>query len=341
MLVDGNGKPQIPARIVLGSIVFFIIVVFCYGCYHSQAKAVEDNMSDIVYVRIASGMTTEDVADVLQKQKIISSKYKFILLTKINGMDGKFKIGTYALMPGMDIRDILSKLVEGSTSVVRFTIPEGYDVRQIAARLDKEGIISEQAFLQAAKSFIPIKDFPYSEGIKYKAEGFLFPDTYEVADDVDADYILQMMSDNFAKHINYDMQQKASTMNLSIYDLITLASLVEKEARFSEDRPIIAQVFFKRLRLGMPLQSDATLQYIMRETKEDVSIQDTKISSPYNTYEHRGLPPGPIACPGMAAIEAVLDPADTDYLYFVADRQGHNHYAQTYDEHLHLVDMVR
>ena len=123
--------------------------------------------------------------------------------------------------------------------------------------------------------------------------------------------------------------------------MITLASLVEKEARYDEDRPIIAQVFFKRLELGMPLQTDASLQYLMDAPKEDVLISDTKIESPYNTYQNLGLPPGPIASPGMAAIEAVLYPADTDYLYFVADRDGHNHYSHAYSDHLDLVDQVR
>jgi len=128
---------------------------------------------------------------------------------------------------------------------------------------------------------------------------------------------------------------------LSLYDLAILASLVEKEVRYPEDRAVVAQVFFKRLQLNMPLQTDASLQYLMDAPKEDVSIEDTQIDSPYNTYQHAGLPPGPVANPGMEAIEAVLNPADTDYLYFVADRQGHNHYSSTYDEHMELVNQYR
>ena len=128
---------------------------------------------------------------------------------------------------------------------------------------------------------------------------------------------------------------------MSVYDLITLASLVEREVRYPEDRPIVAQVLLKRLKMNMPLQTDATLQYLMDAPKEEVSIEDTQIDSPYNTYQHVGLPPGPIANPGMASIEAVLHPAETDYLYFVADRHGHNHYAYTYEEHLNLVNRYR
>lgn len=150
-----------------------------------------------------------------------------------------------------------------------------------------------------------------------------------------------MMSEDFDTRLTPELRARAQEMNLSIHDLITLASLVEKEARYAEDRPIIAQVFFKRLKLGMPIQSDTTLQYLMNAPKEDVSIKDTKIDSPYNTYQNKGLPPGPIASPGMAAIKAVLYPADTDYLYFVADRQGHNHYSTNYADHQVIVEQVR
>ena len=137
------------------------------------------------------------------------------------------------------------------------------------------------------------------------------------------------------------MRERAKEEGLSIYDLITLASIVEKEVRYPEDRPIVAQVFFKRLKLDMPLQTDASLQYLMDTPKEDVSIADTKIDSPYNTYQHKGLTPGPIANPGIESINAVLYPADTNYLYFVADRSGHNHYSDNYEEHLKLVNQYR
>ena len=152
---------------------------------------------------------------------------------------------------------------------------------------------------------------------------------------------MKILADEFDRKLTPEMREKAEQMNLSIYDLTTLASLVEREVRYPEDRAIVAQVFLKRLQMKMPLQTDATLQYLMDTPKEDVSIEDTKINSPYNTYQHEGLPPGPIASPGLDAINAVLNPADTDYLYFVADRSGRNHYANTYEEHLELVNQYR
>ena len=150
-----------------------------------------------------------------------------------------------------------------------------------------------------------------------------------------------MMSRDFDQRLTRKMRERAKEENLSIYELIILASLVEKEARYEEDRAIIAQVLLKRLAIGMPLQSDATLQYLLDAPKEDVTLKDTEMDSPYNTYQHRGLPPGPVANPGTASIEAVLWPAKTDYLYFVADREGHNYYSHTYEEHDAIVQKVR
>ena len=169
----------------------------------------------------------------------------------------------------------------------------------------------------------------------------MFPDTFEVEDELSAKEILSLMTNDFDTRMTAGLRARAKEMDLSIYELVILASLVEKEARYDEDRPIIAQVFLKRLKMNMPLQSDTTIQYLLDAPKEDVTYADTEIDSPYNTYQHYGLPPGPIASPGMDAIEAVLYPADTDYLYFVADRQGHNHYSKTYDEHLEIVERVR
>ena len=232
-------------------------------------------------------------------------------------------------------------MLNGKTAAVRVTIPEGLNVREMAKRFAEAGLVDEDEFLKVAKTFAP---YDYIESVPqadYRIEGFLFPDTYDFSNDATPESIMQKMADEFDRKLTPEMRRQAKEKHLSIYELITLASLVEKEARFPEDRPMIAQVFFKRLAINMPLQTDTTLQYLLDAPKEDVSIEDTKMESPYNTYQHYGLPPGPIACPGMASIEAVLNPADTDYLYFVADRNGHNHYTNTYDEHLEVVNRVR
>ena len=294
-----------------------------------------------IYITVKPGMDADAIAGQLLAHGVIDSKFSFWWQVKTGGLQDKFMAGTYLLHPGMKTEDAIGKLISGETTSIKFTIPEGFGIKEIAERLSDEGLVNKEKFLKLAKDYAPYDYVEKHENARYAAEGFLFPDTYEIQSDLSEKEIMAMMAKDFDQRLTKKLRARAEEMNLSIYDLVTLASLVEKEARYEEDRPIIAQVFFKRLRIGMPLQSDTTLQYLLDAPKEDVSIADTKMESPYNTYQNYGLPPGPIASPGMAAIEAVLYPADTDYLYFVADRQGHNHYSNTYAEHLAIVDEVR
>ena len=311
-----------------------------FGTTHVIERSDRDAKENI-YMVVKPGTTASEISDHLTRLGVIDSRLRFWWLMKIQGDAQKFKTGTYAFAPHMDEQAVLDKLVSGDTTVVRFTIPEGFGIKEIAKRLADEGLVDEQEFLAEAKDFAPYDYMKKRPNERYAAEGYLFPDTYEIHSEVTPEAIMKMMAEDFDTRLTPALRQQAAEKGLSIHDLITLASLVEKEARYDEDRPIIAQVFFKRLQMGMPLQSDTTLQYLMAGPKEDVSIEDTKIDSPYNTYQHAGLPPGPIASPGMKSILAVLNPASTDYLYFVADRQGHNHYSQTYDEHLAIVEQVR
>lgn len=326
------------------AIVVFVLLstglFLAFGTSHVIERSDRDAKENI-YMVVKPGTTASEISDRLMTLGVIDSRLRFWWLMKLQGDASKFKTGTYAFSPHMDEQAVLDKLVAGDTTVVKFTIPEGFGIKEIAKRLADEGLVDEQEFLAEAKDFAPYDYMKKRPNERYAAEGYLFPDTYVIHSDVSAEGIMKMMAEDFDTRLTPELRQQAAAKGLSIHDLVTLASLVEKEARYDEDRPIIAQVFFKRLQLGMPLQSDTTLQYLMSGPKEDVSIEDTKIDSPYNTYQHEGLPPGPIASPGMKSILAVLNPANTDYLYFVADRQGHNHYSQTYDEHLAIVEQVR
>lgn len=326
--------------------VFIVLVGGGFGLYLAFGTTAVMQRSDRdaqenIYMTVKSGTTASEISDKLTKLGVIDSKMRFWWLMKLQGDANKFKTGTYAFKPHMDEQAVLDKLVAGDTTIVKFTIPEGFGVKEIAKRLADEGLVDENEFLEKAKNYAPYSYMKKGPNVRYAAEGYLFPDTYELQSDATPEIIMKMMTQDFDNRLTPEMRQQAAAMGLSIHDLITLASLVEKEARYDEDRPIIAQVFLKRLQIGMPLQSDAPLQYLMAGPKEDVSLADTKIDSPYNTYQHQGLPPGPIASPGMKAINAVLHPAATDYLYFVADRQGHNHYSTTYEEHEAIVEQVR
>ena len=294
-----------------------------------------------IYIEVKPGMTADDIGRILAERHVVAHRYYFWLLAKTNGVEGSFQTGTYKLHRQMEAREVLEMLVHGKTAPLRFTIPEGFNVNEIAERLGQEGIAPTEDVKAEAVQFAPYRYMEKTAAATYQAEGFLFPDTYEIEPGMTARDILLMMARNFDERLTEDMRRRAADMGLSVFDLVTLASLVEKEARFEEDRAIIAQVFLERLRIGMPLQSDTTIQYLLHAPKEDVTFADTEIASPYNTYQHIGLPPGPIANPGTASLEAVLYPADTDYLYFVADREGHNHYSRTYSDHLVLVEQVR
>ncbi|BEU87790.1 endolytic transglycosylase MltG [Selenomonas sp. TAMA-11512] len=299
------------------------------------------NAGTPIYFEVHPGMTANEIAASLEDKGIIESRFKFWWVVKLNDASEQFKVGTYAFSAGMEPKEVIRELMQGETVTIQFVIPEGFTVDDIAKRLDAQGIVKQEDFLREAKSYRPFDYVDPPSNVRYDAEGFLFPDTYIIGGDTGVKEILDIMSKDFDQRLTLEMRHRAKEKNLSIYELITLASLVEKEARYDEDRPIIAQVFLKRLEIGMPLQSDATLQYLMDAPKEDVLISDTKIDSPYNTYQNAGLPPGPVANPGLDSIEAVLEPSDTEYLYFVADRDGHNYYSYTYSEHLATVDQVR
>ncbi|MBD3878905.1 MAG: endolytic transglycosylase MltG [Quinella sp. 1Q5] len=294
-----------------------------------------------INVKIREGLSTAEIAERLAEKDIIDSSLRFRLFARLYGYDDKFRPGAYTFTANMSDEEVFEKLLTGEKTVIRFTVPEGFGVKEIAERLYNLDLVDKEEFLKAAADFAPYDYMRKRQNVFFAAEGFLFPDTYNVESDIEIDEILKLMAGTFDDRLTPTMRVTAEKMGLSVYDLITLASLVEREVRFPEDRPIVAQVLLKRLKLNMPLQTDATLQYLMDAPKEEVSIEDTQIDSPYNTYQHTGLPPGPIANPGMASITAVLHPADTDYLYFVADRMGHNHYAYTYEEHLNLVNHYR
>ena len=339
----GKGTPLqkkivfgIPALAILFvMVVAFVIIPLAGSSSYTGERGVP------VYFTVRPGMSVSEIGKELYERGIIDSEMKFWWTAKLNGFENKVKSGTFAMQTGMTPRDALEILVYGNTVTIRFTIPEGFSVRDIAQRLDDEGLVKADAFISLAKTYRPYPYVEEHENVRYAVEGFLFPDTYEINGQFDAARIMQMMAENFDRRLTKEMRDRAREMDLSIYELVTLASLVEKEAYHEEDRPIIAQIFLKRLRLGMPLQADPTVQYLLDAPKEDLLYRDTEIASPYNTYQNVGLPPGPIASPGTASLNAVLHPADTNYLYFVADRNGNNYYATNYADHLDLVERVR
>lgn len=292
------------------------------------------------YVHVQSDMDAAEIANTLYDDGFIQSPIWFRLTAKVTGQDSALKEGEYVLDSHMSLQQIFQKLTSGKSEAARLVIPEGYTVRQIAKAVAQLGTISEDDFLQAAKDTSAL--YPYMQGkrgaVTFPTEGFLFPDTYFIPNSATAQDVVAMMLKNFDRRLTTDMREKISQKNLSIYQFVTLASLVEKEAKFDADRPLIASVFFNRLAAHMKLQSDASISYAMGSHKAAYSIAETQYASPYNTYMYEGLPPGAIGNPGMDSMLAVLNAPATQYLYFVADGDGHNYFATTYDEHLKNVE---
>ncbi len=291
------------------------------------------------YVLVKDDMTAKEISDELHDKGLVAHPTLFRLAAMVTGQAGELKKGEYRISTNMSIHEMLGKITSGHSEAEQVVIPEGYTVRKIAKLLDERHIVSEDEFLAAANDSQLL--YPYMKGnrkVSFVTEGFLFPDTYFIPTDSTGEDIVKMMLKNFDDHVPQEMKEQIGKTNLSIYQFVTLASLIEKEAKFEQDRPLIASVFLNRLQKGMKLQSDASISYAMGSYKTAYSIDETEYDSPYNTYRYAGLPPGPICNPGLECMTAILKAPKTEYLYFVADKDGHNHFAVTYDEHMNNVE---
>ncbi|MBP2625533.1 MAG: aminodeoxychorismate lyase [Firmicutes bacterium] len=316
---------------------FICLVSVIYGLRQSATSVAGDNF----VILVKPGMVANDIGGLLYEQGAIKSIFLFQIVSKVQGMESSLQAGEYVFSKNMTMQQIVAMLARGETSYQQITIPEGYTVEQIAKLLQEKQLGSASLFKKAAQSFVPytymVND---NSNVIYKAEGYMFPNTYRITKGTTEEQILGMMTLQFDQQFTGSMRARANEIGLSIKDVIIMASLVEKEAQLPGDRPLIAGVFLNRLKQNMPMQSCATIQYILGYPKPELTVQDTEISSPYNTYQHIGLPPGPIANPGIAAINAVLYPQNTDFVYFVADKQGAHHFSKTYEEHLIAIEQV-
>jgi UPF0755 protein len=314
-------------------LVFFMI-------YEFAATPVAAVANSEVNVTIKQGMTSDEIGQVLYDKGLFPSAMIFRLYARMYGLEHSLQAGDYLFDKDMTIRHMVDMMARGETASRTLLVPEGYTIDQIAQLVEKTKIGKAQMFKQLAVNYAPYDDMVSSADVTYKAEGYLFPATYQFSSGVTEQQVLDAMTTQFHNRFTPEMVSRAAEEGLSVRQVVILASLVEKEAQKEADRSVIAGVFLNRLRQAMPLQSCATIQYILGYPKAELSVQDTELPSPYNTYQHNGLPPGPIANPGMASIMAVLYPAQTDYLYFVADKQGAHHFSKTYEEHLLAIQQV-
>ena len=304
-------------------------------------KPIDPSNQQKVIVTIPEGSSTRKIADELKKHNLIKNELIFLIYVKSKGTEGLFKAGNYALSKSMAMREIIEGIVEGRSLVqtVKFTIPEGFTVEQIAEKLAEQGIISEQRFLSLAKKgafdYEFLNRIPNDSEIKYRVEGYLFPKTYEVVKGATEEEIINVMLAQFQKEWSEKWNPILKKRRLTQHHVMTLASLIEKEARVDSERTTLAGVIQNRINKKMDLQIDATIQYILGKPKAQLAYRDLKVKSPYNTYINSGLPPGPIANPGIKSIEAALFPDPHDYYFYVTkkDGTGEHYFAKNYTDH--------
>jgi len=281
-------------------------------------------------VVVQSGQGFKALSTFLHQKGMILHPVKFRLFARIKGYDKRIKAGEYMLSSAMTPKKILETMVDGKVYLHRLTIPEGYTLRQIAQAVETEGLASEADFLKAATN----TDLVHANGIDAQTfEGYLFPDTYYFPMGITPEDIISTMVKRFWSVFKPEWEEQAKILGLTIHQVITLASIIEKETAVADERPIISSVFHNRLKRNMRLESDPTVIYGMGDYNGNITRKDLERPTPYNTYTIKGLPPGPISNTGVKAIEAALYPADTKFLYFVSRNDRTHHFSTNFRDH--------
>lgn len=311
---------------------------------HYKTKKIEN--AENIEIEIPEGAYLSKIANILYESGIIKYPDKFITFAQNEGNSNKYKYGIFTLNVNMSYEEIseVLKQVGKTANSVKVTIPEGYELRQIISLCIENGIGTEEGFKKAIEN--TTFDYWFLKDIKKSdvyLEGYLFPATYTFSKDISEEDALKQMLEKFDSSFTEDMAARAKELNMSVHQIITLASIVEREAANDSERDMVASVFYNRLnsKTYPYLESCATVQYILKERKAVLSNEDTKIDSPYNTYKNPGLPPNPIASPGLESIKATLYPAETDYLFFVLGNDGKHVFSKTYNEHLNAISKIR
>ncbi|MEJ5365014.1 MAG: endolytic transglycosylase MltG [Desulfosoma sp.] len=298
-----------------------------------------DGLRPPAAVVLPSGMNAHAVASVLEKEGVVSDGTLFYWYARIHGLADKMKAGEYRFPPGVSPRVVLDTLVQGKVVVHKVTIPEGATLKDVARLVAKTGLVDANHIVDLAQD----RHLMISLGVRDAGslEGYLFPETYLFRrTDRPRDMVRRMVLE-FWRRFSPERQAQARQMGFTVHQAVTLASLVEKEAVVDAERPVIAGVFLNRLQRDMPLQSDPTAVYDLEDFAGPIRRRHLDRESPYNTYLHKGLPPGPICNPGEKSLRAVLDPKKNAYLYFVSNNDGTHTFSATYDEHLQAVARFR
>lgn len=312
-----------------------------YREYQSTGAGTEETVT----IDIEQGETTWDIAGKLKEQELIDYEVVFYLKARNTGAAGKLRYGTFTFQKESGLVEILEVLTTGGAQKdsVMFTIPEGYTVELIAAKLEKENICTEAEFLEAVEKqydYWFLENLPADESIRFSLQGFLYPETYAITDDMDAEDIVKVMLNQFDSLFTEEMKSQLDSLGKSVYEIVTEASIIERETMIEDEKVMVAGVIKNRMEIGMKLQMCPTALYPITEgmyTKKTVTYEDTMYDSKYNTYMYAGLPVGPICCPSISSVWAALNPAEHEYLYYHTDEEkndGSHIFTKTYEEHL-------
>ncbi|MBI5405331.1 MAG: endolytic transglycosylase MltG [Candidatus Kerfeldbacteria bacterium] len=319
-----------------------ILVVAAVGWFFVELQPVEKNSEATVAVTIEANSGVNAIATKLEEQGLIRSRLAFQVAVVLAGIGKDLQAGTYEFTRGQSATAIARAMSKGpDTKEVELTVVEGWTIKQIGQQLEKEGLGTAQGFIVTAsthdsRDLFPNEPFDFLSGRPTTAtlEGYLFPDTYRFFPDATAQDVVKKLLLNFGTKLTSTLRGEIAAQGRTIHEVVTLASIVEREVRTDRDRGLVADIFWRRLGIGMPLQSDATVNYVTGKSALQPTLTDTEVDSPYNTYRVRGLPPGPIGNPGLASLTATIRPITNDNLYFLTDSSGAVHYAKTYEDHL-------
>ena len=316
-------------------LVIIFVVVFFY--YQSEVSTPNHNDAGEKQFEIASGQGIGDIADNLEEQGFLDNKLMFKIYIQFNGYRSKFQEGKFTLKTDLSIKELVSDLIETRRTFEEqdIVLIEGWSIKEMDEHLTNTEIIEKGSLIDYFET-VKNEDYEFLSDREHKddLEGYVYPDTYRIYVGSSVEKIGEKMLANFDSKLTEEMRDVIKKQGKSIYDVITLASIVEKEMFGYENRRIVAGVFNNRLEIGMPLQSDATVNYITKKGIAAPSLDDIAIENPYNTYKNRGLPPGPICNPSIEAIKAVIYAEDTDYVYFLTTPDSEIIFSNTHDEHV-------
>ncbi len=345
-------------RFVKGIILIVAVVALClvvkdyikgfYDEYQFELTNTETVEGTDVEVVIPEGASVEEIASILKDKGLIKYEGAFTKRLQESEFRGKLKSGTYTLNTGMNTLDMMAVMSPNYDEILpidQLVVPEGFTIEMIAARCEEQGICSSDEFIRAVGS-VTSEDFPYLNDlpagapVKYKLQGYIFPATYDIYEDTTAESLVEWMLETFDNYYTEDLQARAAELGYSSFDVVTRASIIEREAKVDEERAVIAGVMNNRLNSDMPLQMCPTVLYPLTDGMYDQSqvyYEDLEIQSPYNTYLNSGLPSGPICNPGLACIKAVLYPAEHSYYFYYSpmenNEEGRHIFTETYEEH--------